>query len=320
MKRKTQVINMQWIEVTVNTLPEKLHALTDKLENLGVEGLVIDDEGEYRDFLENNRQYWDYIDEDLENAITGVSRVKFYLEDSEEGRGELERIRKALPEEKMNTQSVRDEDWENNWKQYYKPLEIGEKLIIVPEWEEVPENTGRCVMRLDPGLIFGTGGHATTRMCLEALEKCCEGERVLDLGCGSGILSIAALLLGAKEAVGCDIDPKAPNVAMENAALNGITGDTYSVFAGDVLSDSKLSYELGNEKFGVVLANIVADVIIALAPHITKWLSDDGLFICSGIIEGREKEVEAALENAGFEILEHYTQEGWNCYKTKEKK
>lgn len=311
---------MQWIEVTINTDPVRLHGLTDELERLGVEGLVIDDEGEYKDFLENNRQYWDYIDEELESAITGVSRVKFYLGDSADGQRELERLRKALPEEKFVTAFVRDEDWENNWKQYYKPLKIGEKLLIVPEWEETPEAEGRCVMRLDPGLIFGTGGHATTRMCLEALEKCCKGERVLDLGCGSGILSIAALMLGAKEAVGCDIDPKAPAVAMENAALNGIGGDRYSVFAGNVLSDNQLKYQLGEEKYGIVLANIVADVIIELAPHVGRWLSEDGVFICSGIIEGRQGEVEAALLSTGFEIVRHYTQDGWHCYKTKEKK
>ena len=312
---------MQWLEVTVNTTSEKLGALSDKLEELGVGGLVIDDETEYRSFLENNRQYWDYIDEELEEAITGVSRIKFYLEDSPDGGAELERIRRALPEESFSCVSVRDEDWENNWKQYYKPLSVGNRLLIVPEWEEIPETGGRCVMRLDPGLIFGTGSHATTRMCLEELEECCEGKTVLDLGCGSGILSIAALMLGAEKAVGCDIDPKAPSVAMENAALNGIGPEKYTVFAGDVLSDSSFSRKIKGEKYDLVLANIVADVIIALSKHVGEFLKDDGIFICSGIIEGRQSEVEQALKDSGLEITGHLCEdENWHCYKCKEKR
>ncbi|MBQ3405602.1 MAG: 50S ribosomal protein L11 methyltransferase, partial [Oscillospiraceae bacterium] len=209
----------------------------------------------------------------------------------------------------------KDEDWENNWKAYYKPVTVGERLFIVPSWEEAPEAPGRVILRLDPGLIFGTGTHATTRMCLEEIEKLdLDSERVLDLGCGSGILAIAALLCGAESAFGCDIDPKAPDIVMENAALNGIGPEDLTVRAGDVLADTRLQKMISKSRYGLVLANIVADVIIALAPLACGWLSEDGRFICSGIIEGRQAEVEKALRDAGFTLAGHRCQEDWHCY------
>lgn len=168
-------------------------------------------------------------------------------------------------------ENVEDADWENNWKQFYKPVEIGERLLVVPEWEQAQED-GRVKLVLNPGLTFGTGSHATTRLCLQALEQHIHGgEKVLDLGCGSGILSIAALLLGAKDAFACDIDDKCVGVAYENAALNGVGKEHYTVRAGDVLSDKKLQKEFGGD-YDVIVANIVADVIIALAPQVGKLL------------------------------------------------
>lgn len=304
---------MNWLEVTVNTAPERLDGLCSKLEDLGVEGLVIDDAGEYAEFLENNRQYWDYIDEALQEAIRDVCRVKFYLEDSAAGTAALEQITAALPGEAVSATQVRDEDWENNWKEFYKPMAVGERLLIVPEWETAPVGD-RAVLRLDPGLIFGTGAHATTQMCLRALERRAAGAAVLDLGCGSGILAIAALLLGAESAVGCDIDPKAPHVAMENAAMNGLKDDRFVVYAGDVLSDVSLKKKLNARKYDLVLANIVADVILALAPLAADWLAPGGTFICSGIIDGREDEVCAALEAGGLEICRGHAQDGWHCF------
>ena len=305
---------MQWLEITADTQPEKLDSLTAELEALGVSGLIVDSEQEYETFLAQNRQYWDYVDDALRDSYRGVCRVKFYFEDTPDGKAELARISAALPQYTFRTAVVRDEDWENNWKQYYKPLEIGPRLLIVPQWEQTPETGGRTVLRLDPGLIFGTGSHATTRMCLEKLQTLpLSGKRVLDLGCGSGILAIAALLLGAARADGCDIDPKAPDVVMENAALNGIGPDRLHAVAGDVLAQGPLRRRLGQEKYDVVLANIVADVIIAMSPAVPEWLAEGGVFICSGIIEGRQQEVEAALHAAGFEIAAHFCQEDWHC-------
>ncbi len=301
---------MQWLECTVpgGTDPDEV---CGRLAMAGVEGMSVEDEREFRDFLENNRAYWDYVDEELERRFTGLSRVKFWLSCDADGQAVLDRVRAAgfAP----STALIADEDWENNWKQYYKPLPIGERLVVVPAWEEVPGD-GRLPLRLDPGLIFGTGSHPTTRMCLEALESLVTPEaRVLDLGCGSGILSIGALVLGSREAVGCDIDPKAPDIAMDNAALNGIGPDRFRVFAGDVLSDEGMRRRLG-AGFDIVLANIVADVILPLAPLSRRFLAPGGVFVTSGIIEGRQDEVEAALKKAGYAILGHDCQEEWHCF------
>ena len=206
-----------------------------------------------------------------------------------------------------------DSDWENNWKQFYKPMEIGERLLVVPEWEQAQED-GRVKLVLNPGLTFGTGSHATTRLCLQALEQHIHGgEKVLDLGCGSGILSIAALLLGAKDAFACDIDDKCVGVAYENAALNGVGKEHYTVRAGDVLSDKKLQKEFGGD-YDVIVANIVADVIIALAPQVGKLLKKGGVFLCSGIIDDRADEVREKLVEAGWTIEETRSSEGWFSY------
>ena len=305
---------MDWLEITVNTTPDEINSLSDRLELLGVSGLVIENEAEYNDFLENNRKFWDYVDENFEESIKDLCRVKFYLEDSAAGLSELQRIRCALDRE-LAVNRVKDEDWENNWKEFYKPIAVGEKLLIVPEWEDAPEAEGRRVLRLDPGLIFGTGSHPTTKMCLRELETLeLAGKDILDLGCGSGILSIAGLILGAKSASGCDIDPKAPEIAMENAALNGITGDIYNVTSCDVLGDRYVQTQYEAKKFDVILANIVADVIIALATLAKNWLRDGGCFITSGIIDGRENEVEAALRENGFTISDHCRDEDWHCF------
>lgn len=304
---------MNWLEITINTSHSELNRLVDRLSGLGVDSLITEDEEDIARFLEENRKYWDYVDEAFAASIKGVSRVKFYLEDSESGKNELNRLENALPEKEFQVVSVRDEDWENNWRQYYKPIPVGERLVIVPEWLSLPEEyKDRVAVRLDPGLIFGTGGHATTQMCLRALEKVsAPGKRLLDLGCGSGILAIAGLLLGCDSAVGIDIDEKAPKVVMENAAFNGIDEKRLTAIAGDVIGDKNLA---GSEKYPVITANIVADVIIALAPRAKELLSDGGDFISSGIIDGREKEVERALGSAGFEITEHYHQDNWNAY------
>lgn len=303
---------MNWLEISVDTTPEKLDGLTSRLTLLGADSLIIEDEATFRAFLEENKKYWDYIDEKLESSMRGLCRVRFYLEDSEEGRSELTRITTSLPEYAFLSRAVKDEDWENNWKRYYKPVSVGNRLLIVPEWEELPE-TDRVPLRLDPGLIFGTGAHPTTQMCLREIEKNAPGRSVLDLGCGSGILAIAALLLGATKAVGVDVDENAPRVVMANAALNGITGDKLRVFAGDI-GEKRVKARLSGEKYGLILANIVADVIIALAPSVPELLAEDGVFICSGIIDGREKEVEAALISAGLSPVGHFTQENWHCF------
>ena len=314
---------MDWLELKIDTSHAGLDAVTELLEQQGITGVMIDDEADFQSFLENNRQYWDYVDEELLAQKKGVSRVTFYLERNENALGTVAAVRIAMAALKkehpeyapmlLTMEDVADEDWENNWKQFYKPMEIGNRLLVVPEWEEA-HGGERVKLVLNPGLTFGTGSHATTRLCLQALDTHIHGgESVLDLGCGSGILSIAALRLGAARAFACDIDEKCVDVAYENAALNGIGRDRYTVRWGDVLSDEALRQEMGGG-YDVVVANIVADVIMGLSGSVRPFLKAGGLFLCSGIIDDRAEEVLAKLKGDGWDVFEQRSSEGWFSY------
>ena len=305
---------MRYMEVTVNTPAKEIDRRCEEMTAMGVGGFIIENEEDFRDFLEHNHAYWDYVDADLEQKYAGISRIKCYLTDDEEGQNTLRQIRAAYGE--IQASFVEDSDWENNWREYYKPIEVGEKLVVVPEWEEIPAD-GRVPLRLDPGLIFGTGSHATTRLCLAAMEPFISADtRVLDLGCGSGILGIGALVLGAKSCLGCDIDPKAPDVVRSNGALNGIGPERLSACAGDILSDASLRKNFGTG-YDLVLSNIVSDVIIPLSRYVRSFLAPGGTWISSGIIEGRQDEVRAAIEQAGFTVLEHRQEEEWHAFVAK---
>ena len=314
---------MEWLEMKIDTSHTGLDPVCAMLEQQGLTGLMIDDETDFQDFLEHNRQYWDYVDEELLAEKRGVSRVTFYLERNENALSTIAAVRmamsamkKAHPEYaplRLTMDNVADADWENNWKQFYKPMEIGDRLLVVPEWEQASDPQ-RIILRLNPGLTFGTGGHATTRLCLQALDAHIHGgEKVLDLGCGSGILSIAALRLGAASAFACDIDEKCVDVAYENAALNHITKDTYTVRWGDVLHDQQLRTEMGGG-YDMVVANIVADVIIGLSGSVRDFLKPGGLFLCSGIIDDRAEEVLQKLQSDGWDVIEQRSSEGWFSY------
>ena len=314
---------MEWLELKIDTSPSGLDAVTELLEQQGVTGVMIDDEADFKEFLEHNRQYWDYVDEALLREKTGVSRVTFYLERNEAALDVIARVRMAMSDLKkarpecgpllLTIDNVADADWENNWKRFYKPMEIGERLLVVPQWEEARDD-GRVKLVLNPGLTFGTGSHATTRLCLQALDKYIRGgEKILDLGCGSGILSIAALVLGAKEAFACDIDEKCVDVAYENAALNGVGRDRYIVRWGDVLTDKALQAEFGGG-YDMVVANIVADVIMGLSDKVRPFLKEGGLFLCSGIIDDRAEEVFTKLRADGWTVIEQHDSEGWYSF------
>lgn len=315
---------MQWLELCIQTSSAGVETVAERLTMLGYDSFIIDDQAEFEDFLEKNRQYWDYVDEELTKKMQGLSQIRLYLEDGptvlETVRSletELALFKQQRADQDLGTLEIRlanlqEEDWGNNWKQYYRPLPIGKKLIVVPQWLDPNQDPGRIPVRLDPGMIFGTGAHASTQMCMVALEEAVHGgERVIDLGSGSGILSITALLLGAATAVGVDIDPKAEDIARENAAINDLHSDRFTAVTGDVIADRTALEALAQGGFDIVLANIVADVIIPLAPVVPHFMRSNALFICSGILDQRLCEVRAALEVAGLEIVTVRTQDDW---------
>ena len=304
--------DVKWLEIAVNTSADKLDEVTARLAANGMDSIVIEEEGEFRQFLEQNRQYWDYVDDELLEKMRGVARVKFYVTDDADGHAQLARYTQGLDCEYSQT-VLGENDWAYSWQKYYKPLTIGERLYVVPQWEkDKPVPAGKTAVYLDPGLTFGTGSHASTQLCLEGVEEhTAPGCSVLDLGCGSGILSIAALVLGAGYAAAVDIDPKAVGVAYENAALNGIGKDIYHVCAGDVIGDEELAGRLAERRYDLVLANIVADVIIPLSARVPQLMAPDGVFLCSGIIDSRADEVAAALAVHGLTVTKKREKNGW---------
>lgn len=315
---------MDWIKVTIYTSAEGIEGVTGRLYQLGITGLEIEDEQDFLEFLENNKQYWDYVDEDLMKQKHTETKVSCYVSNDMNGNELLIAIRDSMKEMKdldddnsygrleVEIENTSTEDWANNWKKYFHPMEVGEKILIKPEWEELTELTDRLVFNINPGMSFGTGSHYTTQLCIEALEKYIKpGIKMLDLGCGSGILSILSLMLGAKEAVAVDIDPNAVDTAYENAQMNNIGREHYKVLSGNVVTDKDIQDIISQDKYEVVAANIVADVIIGLAPKAREYMKEGGVFITSGIIEGRQDEVKEALEENGFEIVDIRNRKDW---------
>ena len=305
--------SVNWLEITLNLPRDQLDAVCARLTANGVTGLEIEDEDDFKSFLEENRKYWDYVDDELMARMAGACRVKLYVTDDADGRAQLRCYLAGLEQYEYVQRSLAEEDWATGWQKYYRPLAIGRRLYVVPQWmrdEPVPD--GRVPLYLNPGLTFGTGSHASTQLCMEGLEQAVRpGDKVLDLGCGSGILAIAALRLGASAALGVDIDPKAVDVAYENASMNGIGRDRLTVAAGDVLTDAAFAASLEQGSYRVVLANIVADVIIPLSARVGRWLTPDGWFLCSGVIDTRAGEVQAALEQNGLAVTARRERSGW---------
>lgn len=317
---------MQWLELTVDTASQGIELLEAELTINGFDSFIIDDEQDFHSFLENNRDYWDIVDESLEKSMDGVSRIRLYLKDGADAPEEVARLRAllaglpaAFPDAKLGTlqlsfANVKDEDWENNWKQYYQPISIGKKLIVVPQWMK-PDTEGRIPVLLDPGMIFGTGAHASTQMCMLRLEEHIRGgEQVLDLGSGSGILSITALLLGAAHATGVDVDPKAEDIARENAAINGLDNDRFTAVTGNVVTGQEALADLFSRTYDVICMNIFADVIIPMAAVLPRFMKQNTLVICSGVLETRYDEVRQAIEAAGLRITSLQAMNDWCCF------
>lgn len=313
---------MDWIKATITTTSEGIDPVSGRLLELGISGIEIADKNDFTEFLENNRKYWDYVDEELERLKDADTTITFYLSCGAAGIEQLNAVKasmkalaamdtdKVYGSLEIKSENVADKDWSEIWKQYFHPISVGKNILIQPAWEKADAPQGKCVFTVNPGMSFGTGSHPSTRFCLEEIEKYIkDGDSVLDLGCGSGILSITALLLGAKSAVAVDIDSNATDVAYDNLALNHLSKDLYTTYTGDITSDADLRGKLG--RHDIVIANIVADVIIALAPYVRSFMKDDAVFICSGIILERLDEVKSALTENGLKIKEIKNDDDW---------
>ena len=318
---------MEWTEVNIYTTTEGIELLCSKLGDIGIKGFSIKDAEDFKEFLENKNGQWDYIDDDLMGLSECETCITVYIPTNGQGAEMLIAIKSMLAEMKAadtegvygrleaEMSNIREEDWANYWKLYFKPFKVGEKLVIKPSWEEYDNSDGRIILEIDPASSFGTGKHHTTRLCLEVLEKYLnKGDKLLDMGCGSGILSIGAMLLGADSAVAVDIEENAAATAKENALKNNIPADKYRTYFGNILTDEKLADEI-DDKYDIIAANIVADVLIAMKDSFRRYLRSGGILIVSGIIEERMNEVIDVLISAGFKDPEPEVREGWAAVK-----
>ncbi|MCD7776941.1 MAG: 50S ribosomal protein L11 methyltransferase [Clostridiales bacterium] len=323
---------MERNKTLIRTTAQGAEAVCGALMEAGINGVEIDDPRERAEYFETPSQDWDYFEDKLTESEDNDVKVIFYTSANPYGEELLLAVRENINRLKSSDfgldlgsleiereNNLDDDIWLNKWKEFYKPFNVGDKLYVKPVWEEAAP-TDRITLTINPGNVFGTGLHQTTRLCMERLEKYVAPEsKILDLGCGSGILSIVSLLLGGKSAFAVDIDENAVDVAYENAALNGIGRDRYYVTSGDVLSDSRLTEEIGENSFDIVVANIVADVIIGIAPAAYRAVKPGGVFISSGIIKDRLDEVISALKESGFIITDTSVKDEW-CALTAEKR
>ncbi len=312
---------MKFNQITIHTTTAGSEVISGVLFNEGISCFSVEDPRDLAELLENKYVPVDYVEDGLLRE-DGDVLVRVYLAENEQGQIQLEGVLAGIERLKSEGEdwlgtletelSVTDEkDWENNWKQYFHPLPIGERFLVVPSWEK-EEDENRIVIEIDPASSFGTGRHETTSLCLEAVEKLSPiGMNVLDMGCGSGILGIGAALMGAKHIDAVDIDMVATRIAAENAEKNKVSSDVMEVFCGNVLSDDSLWNFFAEKKYDLILANIVADIISSMLPLFDSCLNPDGRLVCSGIISPRKDFVLEALEANKFEVEELYEKNDW---------
>ncbi len=313
---------MDFTEVTIYTTTAGIDAVALLLDDVGIEGYVLEDAEDFQEFLENTEIYWDYVDEDLvREKSSEETKLKIYLTRDADGEKQLRAVHAGLENLRAAQENnafgrltaeistVRQEDWEWGWKQYFKPFPVGERFVVKPSWEDYIAQNDRMILEIDPASSFGTGSHETTQLCMVALEQTLQkGMRVLDMGTGSGILAIAAAMLGADVQAVVDIDENCLRTAQENAEKNGVS--VGKGFCGDAAKDAALAEALGTE-YDVIVANIVADVIIGMTALFAQKLKTGGTLICSGILSERADAVAAALEAVGFSIAERAQKGDW---------
>lgn len=316
---------MKWTKFSLETTTQAVDLVSNMLDELGIEGIEIEDKVPITE-EEKKVMFIDILPELGEDD--GKATVSFYISDDEDKDSTLSSVKEGLVEladfvevgdMKITVSETEDKDWINNWKQYWKPFRVADDIIIKPTWETLEEkNENDLVIEIDPGTAFGTGSHETTRLCIQGLRKYITNETVLlDVGSGSGILSIIGLKLGAKAALGTDIDPNAIHAMYDNAKVNGITEGEFTVKIGNIIDDKTLQEEVGMEKYDIVVANILADVIIPLSSEIKQHMKKCGLYITSGIIYMKRDEVKEAIEENGFTIVEENKMGEWVSFVAK---
>lgn len=321
---------MDWIEVAVKTTTEGIEPVSGILIMNGISGYAVEDSADFEEFLRDKEVYWDYIEDSLMALKDCDTVVTFYITDDASGVEQLSLIKSELARLKnddtdeifgelsVTLKNVAEEDWANNWKKYFKPISVGDKLLVKPTWEKIDDVGAKTVVEIDPSSSFGTGSHTTTKLCLEYIEKIDEklsGEsfEMIDVGCGSGILAIAANKLSGAHVTAIDIEENSIRVAKENFETNNIPESEYELYLGSITDDDELFSKIARKKYKMLAANIVADVLKAMAPYFKKLLDDDGYAVISGIISERADEVEQSFLSAGFSVIEKKDTDGWTA-------
>lgn len=310
---------MRWNKYTLTTTTEAEDMISSMMMDVGIEGIEIEDRVPLSE-QDRSRMFVDIFPEGPEDD--GVARISFYLEPEQDNGAILAAVQNGLDEIRgwgvdvgsgmIEASQTEDKDWINNWKEYFHQFSVDD-ILIKPSWEDVkPEDQGKLLIQIDPGTAFGTGMHETTQLCIRQIRKyVTEQTRILDVGCGSGILGMLALKFGAAYSVGTDLDPCAVEATHENMQVNGIRPDQYEVMIGNIINDPEIQDKVGYEKYDIVAANILADVLVELTPVIVSRLKPGGIYITSGIIDDKEQTVVEAVERAGLEVLEVTYQGEW---------